>query len=133
MQKFIFKSLFTVIAVMSLLLVQSCSKKEPEPDRNKFLGTYLGTDTCSPGEQYSMTISTSVDSPSTVILTIDGIIIKGTVNSSNITIPSQQLASQGNSFTISGSSSLNGNSFSMTYTISIAGNARTCTYTGNRQ
>jgi hypothetical protein len=81
--------LFSLLAFV--VLISSC-KKDEEDARNKFLGTWSGTQTVSipslslyDSQTYSQIVTVSSENANRIIVTSDGVIQKATVNGSSYT------------------------------------------------
>lgn len=100
--------------------------------RDKFIGTYSGTETCTDGnDTYGITISTNSDPVKFTISNLynDNLIAIASADGNSFTIPSQTAAA---GVTASGSGTITGNNITITYTISDGTLSNTCTYTGTK-
>lgn len=120
------KTLLTgaVVALMAVGLT-SC-KKDSDPDRDKFIGSYKVTNTCVTGTDWTSTIMASSAVEENILLNnlggVSGLEATGTVSGSTVTIASQvDIDSDGDSWTISGSGTINGNIMTATISYSMTG------------
>lgn len=123
---------YVLIFFISIFSFISCEKEEPVLDREKFLGSYNVSESCTSGT-YSFAISITESSTSDDIIIINNFAdyqlnIRATVDGSNITFNETQ---QGVSF--SGSGNISGNSLTIIYTASVSGATENCTKTCIRQ
>ncbi len=116
--------------MLGAALLSSCKKngKDPEPDRNKFLGNYALQETCTGNpDDYniSVTAGDAADEITIKDLYFPGIVAKATVSGSSITIPSQDFGGhyQGEpvTITLSGSGTLDDSKLSISYKTTITG------------
>lgn len=131
------KNISLPLATMLLLftsLTVGC-KKDKEPDRDKFLGTYGVVENCPTfgTSNYDITITSSASAENAVIVNnfagLPSLNVTGNVSGSNLTIPLQTVTVNGSAVSINGSGTLSGLSLTLTYTFSISGSGETCSMT----
>lgn len=119
-----------VCLMLGVTLLSSCKKndKEPEPDRNKFLGNYSLEETCSGNpDDYNISVTAGTETNEITIkdLYFPGIMAKATVSGNSVTIPSQDFGGhyQGEpvTITLSGSGTLSDSKLSISYKTTITG------------
>lgn len=100
--------------------------------RDKFIGTYTGSEACTIGtDTYSIQITANSNDIKFNIINLynQSFTAIADANGNSFTIPSQTV---GAGVTASGSGSITGNSISITYTLTDATTTNTCTYTGTK-
>lgn len=115
----------------------SCSKDDKSLDRVKFIATYNSVDNCPSGASNSViAISASSTSDNAVLISnLLGLMsgtglpaATGSINGSNLVIPNQVLAFNGQTVTVSGNGILNGSILNLTITYSFGGATETCSH-----
>ena len=100
--------------------------------RTKFVGTYAYNESCTSGtDTYTVSVATSSSSITEVSINNlynQGIIVKGTVSGTALTIASQPFGSA----TISGTGSISGNTLSLSYSVSLGGATDACSGSGTK-
>lgn len=100
--------------------------------RTKFVGTYAYHESCTSGtDTYTVSVATSSSSITEININNlynQGIIVKGTVSGSSVTIASQPFASA----TISGSGTISGNTLTLTYSVAVGGATDACSGSGTK-
>ncbi|MDJ1468502.1 hypothetical protein [Xanthocytophaga flava] len=123
----IFRSILACLMI-GLALFSSCKKHDPDPevDREKFLGTYDLTETCSGSpDTYEITVSAGADENEIEIKNFysPGIDVKATISGNKVTIPSQNFTGQfeGEPITVTftGSGTLSGDKLTIEYSVAI--------------
>ncbi|MDJ1504587.1 hypothetical protein [Xanthocytophaga agilis] len=117
-----------VLFILGVTLLSSCKKNDPDPEanRNKFLGTFDLTETCSGSPyEYEIVISAGFDDNEVEIKDFyyPGVNATATVAGNKITIPSQEFTGQYQgepiTVTISGSGTLSGGKLTIDYNATI--------------
>lgn len=99
--------------------------------RDKFVGTYIGTETCTIGTD-SYTVMVSVNS-SDIAVTVTNIYNQGFSATGNITGPNTfTFSGAGGTTTYTGSGTLATNQLTLVYNISDGGTSNSCTFVGNK-
>lgn len=100
--------------------------------RAKFIGVFIGTETCTIGsDAYSITCSASASDLTFNIQNLynQSLTAVASANGNAFTIPSQTV---GAGITASGSGSITGDNITVTYTINDGAVTNTCTFTGTK-
>jgi len=135
-QKFVLLTLLTGISVLS-----ACKKNDEIMDRNKFLGTYAISETCSGSpDEYELTVSKGFLDNEIVLknLYFQGIEADAKVSGNSITIPSQDFSGRYNgepvTVTVSGSGTFSDNKLTINFTGTISGvGGDQCTAIGTKK
>lgn len=108
------------------------------PWRNKFIGTYAATETCT-GEgpdSFTLTVTPSSTSEQGLIFSFAGagVTFSGTVTGrTTLSIPTQQINIDGNAFTLSGTGTISETDLlRLTYTVAFGILSTNCTTEGNK-
>ncbi|PZF73248.1 hypothetical protein [Taibaiella soli] len=137
---------FLTVAAFSAVTFTSCSKDDSgcavgyegsdckTLSRDKFVGTYVGTEQCTTGtDNYSITIAANSDA---IKLTMSNI-----YNNGNPVLVATCTMTGTNTFTFDntqsgisfkGNGTLNGNQLVVAYQVNDGGTTNSCTYTGNK-
>jgi len=100
--------------------------------RDKFIGVFNGTETCTVGtDAYSITITSNSDKIKFNIQNLynQSFTAIATAGGNSFSIPNQTV---GSGVTASGSGSITGNTITITYTINDGTNTNTCTFVGTK-
>jgi len=99
--------------------------------REKFVGTYVGTEICDQGtDNYSVTISSNSNN---IMVTVTNIYNQGFTGIGTMTgANSFSFNGSAGSTTYSGTGTLNGTQLTLTYSISSPAASNSCTFTGNK-
>ena len=98
--------------------------------REKFIAQYTVTESC-PSGNFSFEINIVAGSSDETAIIINnlgdfGAAVNATVNGSSVTIPNQNITSQGIAVSINGSGSINGNLLIINYSYNFSGGGETC-------
>lgn len=122
-----------------MVAITGC-KKDDEPARDKFIGSYTVTEACSQtgNLSYSMSVTASGTSEDGIVMTgfgkfSDTAAVIATVNGDDLTIAAQTLTINGIAVNIStGTGVINGNLLTVTYTYTQGGGGQSCTFTATK-
>lgn len=115
MKKFSLVKSSLVVALLALTTVgiQSC-KKDSDPDRDKFFGSYTSTSPCVATASWTTAISTSSTGDENIVISNlggSGLTVTATVSGDGFVIASQTATdTDGDTWTISGSGTISGTS-----------------------
>ncbi|MBX2928348.1 MAG: hypothetical protein KF852_10975 [Saprospiraceae bacterium] len=125
--------LFPLVALIgALALTGAGCKKDKDPDRLAFLGSFTVIESCSAtgNHEYSVSITESSTAETDIIINNFGDFgstIRATVSGSTLTISAQTINVQNTAINVSnGTGSLNGNLLTIAYTYSVLGNSESC-------
>ncbi len=100
------------------------------PARDKFIGQYTVAESCPSGNYtFEINVVPGASAENAIILNNlgdFGTAINGTVDKTSVTIPNQNITSQGVAVSINGSGSINGNLLIINYSYNFAGGGETC-------
>jgi len=138
---------FLTVAAFSAVTFTSCSKDDSgcavgyegkdckTLSRDKFIGTYVGTEQCSTGnDNYNIVISSNSDAIKLTMTNLynQNLTAIGTMTGSNTFNFSGNQAIGGTNVTFNGNGTLNTNTLVVTYQINDGTNNNSCTFTGTK-
>lgn len=100
------------------------------PWRDKFLGQFTVSESCPSGTYtFEMNIVQGASADNAIIINNfgdSGEAVNATVNESSVTVPNQNITSQGNAISINGSGAITGTLLIINYSYDFAGLGETC-------
>lgn len=139
MKKFnLAKTLLTGAVVALMTVGFTACKKDSDPDRKKFIGSYNSTSTCLPGATWTTTIAESSTGDENVVISNlgnePGLKVNGTASGNNVTIASQTAVDgAGDTWTIEGTCAINNNIITSTIKYTFGSTTYTCSETWTKQ